>query len=79
MNNTELSMTGMKPKDAVKLDTVLLNKTYPKETVLPENGFYRYLHQPSEQHGDQKGRAADLIWSKNTYMYQTRSDCTRPR
>ena len=41
MNNTESSMTGMKPKDAIKLDTVPLNKAYPKETVLPEDGLYR--------------------------------------
>ena len=67
MNNTVLSMTSMKPKDATKLDTVPLDKRYPKETVLPEDGLYRYLYQPGEQHGDQKRRATDLIWSKNTY------------
>ena len=67
MNNTVSSMTGMNPKDAIKLDTVRLNKTYPKETALPEAGLYRYLYQPGEQHGDQKRRAADLTWSKNTY------------
>ena len=54
MNNTKSSMTGMKPKDAIKLDTIPLNKTYPKETVLPEDGLYRYLYQSGEQHGDQK-------------------------
>ena len=57
----------MKSKDAIKLDTVSLDKTYPKETVLPEDGLYRYFYQPGEQHGDQKWRAIDLIWSKNTY------------
>ena len=67
MNNTVSSMIGMKPKDAIKLDTVPLDKTYPEETVLPEDGLYRYLYQPGEQHGDQKRRATDLIWSKNTY------------
>ena len=64
MNNIESSMTGMKPKDAIKLDAVPLNKTYPKETVLPEDGLYRYLYQSGEQHGDQKRRAADLFWIK---------------
>ena len=54
MNNTLSSMTGMKPNDAIKLDTVRLNKTYPEEIVLPENGLYRYFYQPGEQHGDQK-------------------------
>ena len=67
MNNTVLLMIGMKPKDAMKLDTVPLDKTYPKETVLPEDGLYRYLYQPGEQHGDQNRRATDLIWNKNTY------------
>ena len=44
----------MKPKDAVKLGTIPLDKTYPKETVLPEDVLYRYLYQPGEQHGDKK-------------------------
>ena len=67
MNNTLSSMIGMKPKDAIKLDTVPLDKTYPEKTVLLEDGLYRYLYQPGEQHGDQKRRPTDLIWSKNTY------------
>ena len=66
-NNTESSMIGMKPKDAIKLDNVSLDKIYPKETVLPEDGLYSYLYQPGEQHGDQKRWVTDLIWSKNTY------------
>ena len=67
MNNTVSSMIGMKPKDAIKLHTVPLDKIYPEEIVLPEDGLHRYLHQPGEQHGDQKRQATDLIWSKNTY------------
>ena len=67
INNTAFPMIGMRPKDAIKLDTVPLDKTYPKETVLPEDGLYRYLYQPGEQHGDQKRQATDLIWSKNKY------------
>ena len=54
MNNTVSSMVGMKPKHALKLDIVPLDKKYPEETVLPEDGLYRYLYQPGEQHGDQK-------------------------
>ena len=61
------SMIDMKPKDAIKLDTIPLDKTCPEETVLPEDGLYRYLYQPGEQHGDQKRQATDLIWNKNTY------------
>ena len=68
MNNTISSMIDVKPKDAIKLDTVPLDKKYPKETVLPEDGLYRYLNQPGKQHGDQKRWATDLIWSKNTYQ-----------
>ena len=41
-------MIGMKPKDAIKLDTVPRDKTYPKETPIPEDGLYRYLYQPGE-------------------------------
>ena len=67
MNNTVSSMIGMKPKDEIKLDTVPLDKKYPKETVLPENGLYSYLYQPGEQHRDQKRWATGLIWSKNKY------------
>ena len=54
MNNTKSSMIDVKPKDAIKLDTVPLDKKYPEETVLPKDGLYRYLYQPGEQHVDQK-------------------------
>ena len=67
MNNIVSLMIGMKPKDAIKLGTVLLNKKYPEETVLPEDSLYKYLYQPGEQHKDQKRRETDLIWSKNMY------------
>ena len=52
MNNAESSMIEMKPKDAIKLDTIPLNKTCTKETILPKDELYRYLYQPGEQHGD---------------------------
>ena len=68
MINTILSMIGMKAKHAIKLDTVPLDKTYPEETVLPEDGLYRYLYQRGEHYGHQKRQqATDFIWSKNTY------------
>ena len=56
-------MIGMKPKDATKLDTVPLDKKYPDETILTEDGLYRYLYQPGEQRGDQKRRTIDLSTS----------------
>ena len=39
MNNTVSSMNGMKPKDAIKLQTVPLDKRYTEENVLPEDGL----------------------------------------
>ena len=61
MNNTVSLMISMKPKDAIKLDTVPLDETYPQGTVLPEDGLYRYLYQSGEQNGDQKRPATGLI------------------
>ena len=48
MNNTVSSMIDMKPKDAIKLDTIPLDKKYPEETVLLEDGLYRYLYESGE-------------------------------
>ena len=69
LNNMETEMIGMKPKDAIKLNEVLLvaRESYPPEEVLPEDGLYRYLLQPSEEHDDQRHRAANRVWSKRTY------------
>ena len=61
-------MVGMKPKDAIKLDTVPLDKTYPKEKVIPEDGLYRYLYQPKKT-----GNRPHL---EQKYV-STRSICTR--
>ena len=69
LNNTETEMIGMKPKDAIVLDQVPLvaRESYPPEEVLPEDGLYRYLLQPGEEHDDQCRRAMDRIFSKGTY------------
>ena len=69
LNDTTTEMIGMKPKDAIKLKQVpLVNReVYPPEEVLPEDGLYRYLLQPGEEHDDQWCRATDRIWSKGTY------------
>ena len=42
-------------------------ESYPPEEVLPEDGSYCYLLQPSEQHDDQQRRTTDRIWLKGTY------------
>ena len=69
LNGTETEMIGMKPKDAIKLKEVPLvaRESYPPEEVLPEDGLYRYLLQPREEHDDQRHRATDRIWSKASY------------
>ena len=64
LNNRKSSMVGMKPKDAIKLDVVPLDKKYPEEIVLLEDRLYRYLYQPDEQHGDQKDRQQTLFGVK---------------
>ena len=55
LNNMETEMIGMKPKDAIKLNEVPLvaRESYPVEELLPEDGLYRYLLQPGEEHNDQ--------------------------
>ena len=62
-------MIGMKPKDAIKLSNVELVKSeeFADEKPLPEDRLYRYFYKPGEQHGDQKRRVTDFVWSKNTY------------
>ena len=62
-------MTGLKPKNAIKLGIVNLDKSEkdPDENILPKDGLYRYWYQVGEQHGDQKRRATDFNWSKNAY------------
>ena len=65
----ETEMIGMKPKDAIRLNEVPLvtQENYPPEEILPEDRLYRYLLQPGEEHNDQRRRATDRIWSKETY------------
>lgn len=54
MNNTKSLLTGMKPRDAIKLGIVKLDKSdkHPKENVLLEDGLYRHLDEPEDQHGN---------------------------
>ena len=62
-------MIGIKPKDAIVLVEVLLVKqeNYPPEDKLPKDGLYWYLLQPGEEHNDQRCRATDRVWSKDSY------------
>ena len=54
LNDTGTEMIGMKPKDAIVLDQVLLvnRESYPLEDTLPEDGLYHYLLQPCKEHDD---------------------------
>ena len=63
LNDMETEMIGMKPKDAIVLDEVPLvdRESYPPEEVLTEDGLYRYLLQPGEEHDDKRHRATDRI------------------
>ena len=69
LNEMETEMIGMKPNDAIKLNEVPLanREAYPPEDKLPEDGLYRYLLQPGEEHDDQRRRATDRVWSKGIY------------
>ena len=55
LNDMKTEMIGMKPKDAIKLNKVPLvsRESYPPEEVLPEDGLYRYLLQPGEEHNNE--------------------------
>ena len=49
LNDTETEMIGMKPKDAIKLKEgpLVAQESYNPEKVLPEDGLYLYMLQPS--------------------------------
>ena len=34
---------------------------------MPEDGLYKYLLQPNEEHDNQRRRAMNRVWSKATY------------
>ena len=47
MNNAQLPMINMKPKDSIKLDIGRLGQTYPEKKALSENGLYTDIYQLS--------------------------------
>ena len=81
LNDTETEMIGMKPKDGIRLNEVPLveQENYPPEEILPEDGLYQYLLQPGEEHDDQRRRATDRIWSKETYRLREIAENTGNR
>ena len=46
--------------------SLIKQENYPPEDTLPEDGLYRYLLQPGEEHYDHCKRAMERIWSKKT-------------
>ena len=51
----------MEPKDSIKLDIGRLDKAYPEEKVLSENGLYTYHPDVSLVNNINKGRARNII------------------
>ena len=45
-------MTGMKLKEAIKLEEVLLVESYPPEDAVSKGELYHYLLQPEEGLGE---------------------------
>ena len=65
----ELNDTTTEMIDSIKMDRVPLvnQENYPPEATLPEDGLYRYLLQPGEEHDNQRCRATDRISYNKTY------------
>ena len=68
-NNRVKPKIGMSPMKAMKLGKIVSKKSrrLRKEKLLPEDGLYRYLLKPGEEHNDSKRRATDNVWSRKTY------------
>lgn len=68
-NNRVMAKIGMSPAKAMEFSKITLKKPHKhrKEKLLPEDGLYRYLLKPGEEHGDSKRRGTDNVWSRKTY------------
>ena len=62
-----MQMTGMKPKEVIKLKEVSLVESYAPEDALPEDGLCHYLLQPIEEHENQCKKSQDRIWPKKIH------------
>ena len=71
INNEETRMIGMKPIDAIKLESVPQPEYKEEEEEvfeeLPLDSNVRYLYKPGEAHNDNRYRATDPIWSVDIY------------
>lgn len=67
INDETTSMIGMKPIDAIKLDSVSQPEYEEIAKSLPIDSLVRYLYKPGEEHNDTRYRATDAIWSVDVY------------
>ena len=74
MNNTISSMIDVKPKDAIKLDTVPLDKKYPEETW----GWIVKIPLSTWWTTWRPKKTSNKPYLEQNYV-STRSNCTRPR
>ena len=67
INNEETRMIGMKPVDAIKLESVEQPEYEDVPEELPLDSLVRYLYKPGEEQQDNRYRATDPIWSVDAY------------
>ena len=69
LNRVKNRITGIMPVDAVVMKDVPIvgGVKFPVEGILQQDGLYRYLLMPGEEHDDTRRRATDRIWSKGVY------------
>ena len=69
LNNTKTLLIGLKPIDAIKMESVPVKKNIKNEILLElnPNQKVRYLLEPGEIESDTKRRATDPIWSLQMY------------
>lgn len=73
MNDEVTRLTGKKPSEAIKLQTVHASPSLPahrtvglQEPIVPSDAQVRYLYQPGELEGG-RPRATDPVWSVTTH------------
>lgn len=67
INGEETKMIGMKPAEAIKLESVKQPEYNDVSEPYPIDTLVRYLYKPGEEHNDTRYRATDAIWSVDVY------------
>ena len=68
INVEETRIIGMKPVEAIKLESVKQPEYKDIPEDLPIDSLVRYLYKPGEEHNDTRYRATDAIWSVDVYL-----------